>query len=78
MSITQEFTLTCDECSEPIAEGSVYFWGRHGGEWHPKCMAEMRLQCRFVTGMWQNTDTPFREPDEYLLVLRGLEQGAGI
>lgn len=50
--------MNCAHCGNPIQPDEPYFWGRHGGEWHPDCyLALSPMSC--VVGMWMNTAGPW-------------------
>jgi len=58
----------CNECKQPV--GDVYFWGRHGGEWHPRCYA--KILHHGIDGAWMvNGKLSFDDPAEFTLELRG-------
>ncbi len=59
---------TCEACKGEIPEDAPYFWGRMGGEWHPRCWARAGI---VATGMWHNDgdhilDRNYRGPADYL------------
>jgi len=57
--------MNCCECNTPISETEPYFWGRHGGEWHPRCYAVWESKGHLTTGMWRNYNGPMDSPFEY-------------
>lgn len=58
--------MTCAECGGGIDYTAPYFWGKDGGEWHPRCLRATENKGSFARGMWSNTGSPFSPPDEYL------------
>lgn len=52
--IVSESTFVCAKCGKEIIAGERYFWGRHGGEWHPVCFKEVEDGGGAVVGMWKN------------------------
>ena len=46
--------LRCDACEKPIDEKDEYWWGRHGGEWHPDCHDKILDGGGWIVGMYMN------------------------
>ncbi len=59
----------CVWCDEVIQTGTEYFWGRHGGEWHPRCYAR---HSPINTGMWKMAGLG-KHPPEYLAELQKIK-----
>lgn len=69
--------LLCSECNQPV--GATYFWGRHGGEWHPRCLADIERRGCAVAGAWiVDGAMTFDSPMEYITDRCGEIAGSGI
>ena len=54
--------MFCEDCKLPIDAAMPYYWGRHGGEWHPDCYFERERHGRHIIGMWINTEGSWTAP----------------
>lgn len=77
--------MTCAACNLPINDqAESYFWGRHGGEWHWRCYADMQLkpfrERSYVIGMWKGKGDYglAGNPPEFSTYVNGFSDGAGI